>query len=1200
MPHWFASSRDAYYIGFKGTTMQDRPRKKAAKKGILVQNQDLNENEEKYRTLFNSIDEGFCIIEMIFDSKDKPVDYRFLEINPAFERQTGLHNAEGKLMRTLAPAHEEHWFQTYGRIAFTGESERFVDEAKALNRWYEVYAFRVGLPESRKVAILFNDITKRKKAEEELARAKDELEIKVQERTAELQASQEKYHSIVETADEGIWICDTNGKTTFVNKKMTEMLGYSEQQMMGKTPYEFMDEEAKGLAKSNLERRLKGHSDRYEQKYIRKDGSTLWAIASATPVLDKNNYVVASLGMITDITARKKTEQSLQENQQNLQTLADTVTTGIGVIGIPDGKFLYVNSAYEKAFGYDHDELIGRNTPDIYWDVEDRKRILELLKKTENKADYDVRLKKKDGTMFWGMSSVRPVNFNGRPALLGIFTDISDRKIAEERLRLGEERFSKAFHSSPVALSISQISDGTFLDINQSFVNLFGYNREEVVGQKATDLKIYYNPTDRKEIVKLLEQEGKVFNYEVSAKTKTGTEIRALTSAEKIEIDSQLYVIWTTIDVTDRKKAEERLVESEERFFKAFHLSPVGMVIASIPEGRWVEVNDSFLRMLEYARDEVIDHTSVDLKLYVKPNERDQVWQTILEQGKFENREMTWRTKTGKVITVISSNESLILNGQEHTMFIVMDITERKKTELEVVRLNRELRAIRECDQTIVHENDEQTLLTKVCSILCTTAGYRMAWVGTIQHDEGKSVLPLAWCGDREYLIGANITWADTERGRGPTGLSARTGKTHFFQDFATDPAAAPWRKSALSRGYRSSIAIPLLDVNGSVFQIFTLYSEEPNYFNPAEVRLLEELATDISFGINALRERAKRQQAEAEVSHLASFPELNPNPIVELDSNGNISYANPAAKMRFPDLLVQEIKHPFLVDLTNIIPQAETSSITRDINVGNSWYEQTLAYTASTKTYLLYARDITERKNVEDKLKQRTAELESSNKELEGFSYSVSHDLRAPLRSMAGFSTVLLEDYSEKLDHDGKQYLERIRDSGVLMGQLMDDLLKLSRVTRSDLYRGKMDLSDMAKKITADLAKDEPQRKVKITITPNIIAYGDKNLLGLVLENLLGNAWKYTSKTAEPRIEMGVIEHSGKQAYFVRDNGVGFDMTYANKLFKPFQRLHKASEFAGTGIGLATVQRIISRHGGQVWAEAKVTEGATFYFTLS
>ena len=1299
--------------------MQDRPRKKAEKKGILVQNQDLNESEEKYRTLFNSIDEGFCIIEMIFDAKNKPVDYRFLEINPAFEKQTGLHQAEGKLMRSLAPEHEEHWFQTYGRIALTGKSERFVNEARTLNRWYEVYAFRVGIPESRKVAILFNDITKRKKAEEELARVKDELEIKVRERTAELQTSEEKYHSIVETADEGIWICDMNAKTIFVNKKMTEMIGYSEQQMMGKTPYEFMGEEAKDLAKSNLARRLKGHCDRYEQKYIRKDGSTLWAIASATPLLNKSGHVVASLGMITDITARKKTEQSLQENQQNLETLADTVTTGIGVIGIPDGKFLYVNSAYEKAFGYDHDELIGRTTPDIYWDIEDRKRILELLKKTGNKADYDVRLKKKDGTMFWGMSSVRPVNFNCRPALLGIFTDISDRKMAEER-------FSKAFHSSPVALSISRISDGIFLDINQSFLNLFGYNREEVVGQKATDLKIYYDPTDRKEIVRLLEQEGKVFNHEVSAMTKTGTEIRALTSAEKIEIDGQLSIIWTTIDITERNKAEERLKESEERFFKAFHLSPVGMVIASIPEGRWVEVNDSFLRMLEYTRDEVIGHTSSDLKLYAEPTKRDQVWQTILEKGRFENHEMTWRTKTGKVITVISSNERLFLNGQEHAIFIVIDITERKKTEVEVMRLNRELKAIGECDQAIVQENDEQTLLTKVCDILCTTAGYRMAWVGTVEYDEAKSVRPLAWYGDQEYLIKANITWADTERGRGPTGLAARTGKTHFFQDFATEPAAAPWRKSALSLGYRSSIAIPLLDNDGNVFEVFTLYSTESNYFNPAEIRLLEELAGDLSFGINALHEKVKRQQAEAEISHLASFPELNPNPIVELDAEGGVKYANPAAKTHFP-LMTQGNKHQFLMDFINSLKKTGTNSITKDIKIGDSWYEETLVLVSSTKNYMLYARDITGRKNAEvalqetqdylnsllnyanapiivwdplfhitqfnraferltgraaedvigthldilfpeeqkahamehirravsgermeveeisiqhkdgfvrtvlwnsatlyaqdnkttlatiaqgqditerkaaeDELKQRTIDLEASNKELESFSYSVSHDLRAPLRSITGFSNVLLEDYSDELDNEGKSYLKKISDSGELMGQLMDDLLKLSRVTRGDLTMEKLDLSNMAQKIISDLVKDEPKRKVKVTIAPNMSANGDKNLLGLVLQNLLGNAWKYTGKTAEPRIEMGIVEHNGKQAYFVRDNGVGFDMAYANKLFQPFQRLHNASEFAGTGIGLATVQRIIRRHGGEVWAEGKVGEGATFYFTLN
>jgi light-regulated signal transduction histidine kinase (bacteriophytochrome) len=243
---------------------------------------------------------------------------------------------------------------------------------------------------------------------------------------------------------------------------------------------------------------------------------------------------------------------------------------------------------------------------------------------------------------------------------------------------------------------------------------------------------------------------------------------------------------------------------------------------------------------------------------------------------------------------------------------------------------------------------------------------------------------------------------------------------------------------------------------------------------------------------------------------------------------------------------------------------------------------------------------DITARKQIEVTLRQRTAELEASNKELESFSYSVSHDLRAPLRSITGFSNVLLEDYSKELDNEGKSYLKKISDSGELMGQLMDDLLKLSRVTRSDLTMEKLDLSDMARKIVGDLAKDEPTRNVKVTIAPNMTTEGDKNLLSLALQNLLGNAWKYSSKTAKPQIEMGITDHNGKQAYFVRDNGVGFDMAYANKLFQPFQRLHKATEFAGTGIGLASVQRIIRRHGGEVWAESRVGEGATFYFTLN
>jgi len=276
-----------------------------------------------------------------------------------------------------------------------------------------------------------------------------------------------------------------------------------------------------------------------------------------------------------------------------------------------------------------------------------------------------------------------------------------------------------------------------------------------------------------------------------------------------------------------------------------------------------------------------------------------------------------------------------------------------------------------------------------------------------------------------------------------------------------------------------------------------------------------------------------------------------------------------------------------------------QTGELQMQTAEGITFYAQIESLKAGEERLRLVVMDITERKKAEETLAQQKIELEAVNKELESFSYSVSHDLRAPLRSMAGFSTALLEDYSEKLDDEGKQYLKHIQDSSELMAHLIDDLLKLSQVIQTGIKYEKVNLSDLAQQAVYELAKTEPKRKVKVIIAPDISAYGDNNLLRLVLENLVGNAWKFSSKVAEPRIEIGNLEHNGKQTYFIRDNGVGFDMTYAGKLFKPFQRLHQASEFPGTGIGLATVQRIIHRHGGQVWVESKVGEGATFFFTV-
>ncbi|MFL5448373.1 MAG: sensor histidine kinase, partial [Gemmatimonadales bacterium] len=225
--------------------------------------------------------------------------------------------------------------------------------------------------------------------------------------------------------------------------------------------------------------------------------------------------------------------------------------------------------------------------------------------------------------------------------------------------------------------------------------------------------------------------------------------------------------------------------------------------------------------------------------------------------------------------------------------------------------------------------------------------------------------------------------------------------------------------------------------------------------------------------------------------------------------------------------------------------------------------------------------------------------ELEHKNRELESFSYAVSHDLRAPLRRIDSFSRAILESQGRRLDDEGRKFLSRVREASQQMSQLIDDVLYLSRVTRTELRDQEVDLSEVAELVVRRLQEEQPNRGMEVKIRPGVVVAGDGQLLKIALENLLQNAWKFTAKQAEPRIEFGVTQTSGEPTYFIRDNGAGFEMTYVARLFGPFQRLHSQHEFPGNGIGLATVQRIIHRHGGKVWAEGLVGQGATFYFTL-
>jgi PAS domain S-box-containing protein len=404
------------------------------------------------------------------------------------------------------------------------------------------------------------------------------------------------------------------------------------------------------------------------------------------------------------------------------------------------------------------------------------------------------------------------------------------------------------------------------------------------------------------------------------------------------------------------------------------------------------------------------------------------------------------------------------------------------------------------------------------------------------------------------------------------------------------------------------------------------------SYDRPIQVHARDEIGylADAFEKMRTSRQRAEAALRESELRFRSVAQSAN-DAIIAADSRGNIIFWNQGAQAIFGYVEADVLGKPLTLLMPPRYRDAHQRGLERLQAIGESHLlgqtmtlqglrqdgsefavELSLAtwHTEEGTFYSGILRDITERQWAEDEIRrlnveleqrvvERTAQLEAANQELEAFSYSVSHDLRAPLRSIDGFSQFLLKHCFDRLDTREQDYLQRIRAASQRMGQLIDDLLHLARLTRIDICRQTVDLSKLASIIAAELRQTQPQRHVECIIADGLLVYGDRRLLQVMLQNLLGNAWKFTAKLRHARVEVGRTQYDGKIVYYVRDNGAGFDMAYADKLFAPFQRLHTPDEFEGTGIGLATVQRIVYRHGGRIWAEGAVDQGASFYFTL-
>jgi PAS domain S-box-containing protein len=820
-----------------------------------------------------------------------------------------------------------------------------------------------------------------------------------------------------------------------------------------------------------------------------------------------------------------------------------------------DGRILLGNRGFIKIMDLDlkPEDLPGRYLKDLMIYTEKAGLVREQLQKHGEIHGFEYHFKTLKGEDRWVLhdSFIVKDDSTGEPIVEAIVRDITARKLAEQAIHMEKERLAVTLESIGDGV-ISTDMAGRVVVVNGVAEKLTGWPAAEAKGRPVHEIFNILNEQTRRKVenpVQRVFTSGQVVGLanHTALIARDGTERSIADSGAPIR-DRDGSIIGAVLvfrDVTEERRTHEALKVSEARYRSLIENMQNAFAFHRIElddNGRpvdytFLEINSSFEEMTGLRRSDVVGRRLTEVLPGITKDSFDWigVYGNVALSG--TGIEFEQYSVALKRWYSVSAYSPMPM----HFACVFLDVTELKNAQERIIRLNRMYSALSHTNQALVRHRDRDKLLQEICDIVVEHGQFKMAWIGLLDP-VSREVKPIAASNVPAALADIKLIAAESPRSKGLVGTAVRTGKHCVSDDINTDCRIIPaWRSLALQSGIRSAAAFPIR-LRKRIVGAFIVYEGAERSFTGQEIGLLDEMSADISMGLEHIEEEKLRKGAEE------SLRKANE----ELEDRVK---QRTQALQRANEMLQGEIRE-----------RRRTEENIKKIN---------------------------------KMLAQRTKQLEAANKELEAFSYSVSHDLRTPLYSIEGFAKVLTDLYADKLDDQGREFLQYIREACGDLTDLIDGLLRMSVVTRSEMHVEDVDLTAIAKAISNDLRKAHPARSAELIIDEGLKARGDARLIRVLIENLLNNAWKFTGKKRKAKIRFGAKKIRRETIFFVKDNGAGFDMSYAGKLFGDFQRLHSTAEFPGTGIGLGTVKRIVSRHGGRVWAEGAVGKGATFYFTL-